>query len=214
MKTIFATFLILVLCSTSGCIGDSGSGSSASPAIVAAPSDGSGGTSDPTDPSGGGSGQSGNGSDPEQNQTSVSLTYYSLSVTEAPVSGWSLKTVTMTGSCATYQTKTYCWDDGMKTLASWTFGGQTMGPFNYTYWGLMTNASASDGYSLCFGGCSADYLTTGRDVSQNAVGTNIQSESNDTGNTVNEVFSQGVQSTATCTEANGVLNCGSFSINL
>lgn len=84
----------------------------------------------------------------------VSLTVFSASVTSAPIAGWVSKTYTATGHCTQYSGKTYCWDDGMKTLA-WQFNNFLYGPFTYSYFevnrqnGLLTSS---------YGGMSEDVL--------------------------------------------------------
>lgn len=145
----------------------------------------------------------------QSSAVAVQVTYHSLTRTTAPVQGWQSKTITMTGSCLVYLTKTYCWDDGVKTL-QWSSNNSFYGPFTYTYWGLNQNGQ---GMGICFGGCPSDLMSAPRLIS-NAVGTNITQSSLDTGNTVNDVFNLGVSHQLQCSEDNGVLDCGTFSVSL
>lgn len=132
-----------------------------------------------------------------------SLTYYKLSKTVAPVNGWITKTYTATGSCVVYLTKTYCWDDGVKTL-QWTSNNNTYGPYTYTYFGMKGNASS---WGLCNGVCTSDLMPLPRVISttlQNNIGAAV----------INNVFTNGVAVPVTCTETDGQLNCIDFVINL
>jgi hypothetical protein len=140
--------------------------------------------------------------------TTVSVTYRKLTKTTAPVSGWITKTITMTGACLDYQTRTYCWDDGLKTL-TWVNNGTTYGPYRYNYWGLMV----ANPYGLCFGGCTSSLMTAPTFISAQ-LGNNILNSSNDTGNTINQVLNTGTPVAQTCTDDNGTLTCPDFTINL
>jgi hypothetical protein len=138
--------------------------------------------------------------------TGIALTYYSKTMTEAPVSGWIYKTYTATGSCVIYLSKTYCWDDGMKTI-DFTANQFHYGPYTYTYWGMGLKSTGSP-WGPCYGGCEADLLA------QPTIMTNpiLIALPNPSG--VTEMFFQGTSTQVTCTESNGLLNCGDFTIDL
>jgi predicted small lipoprotein YifL len=121
----------------------------------------------------------------------VSLTYFSLSKTVAPVNGWVTKTYTATGSCVIYLTQTYCFDDGIKTL-TWVSNNFTYGPYTYTYWQNGNNQP-------CNGGCLVDTFATP------VVGGLVQTE-------VNKVFNLGVSHAVECDETDSKLDCGDFVI--
>ena len=132
-----------------------------------------------------------------------SLTYYKLSKTVAPINGWITKTYTATGSCVVYLTKTYCWDDGMKTL-QWSANNHTYGPYTYTYFGMQGNATT---WGPCNGACTSDLMPAPRVISaalQNNIGAGV----------INNVFTNGQAINVNCTEQSGQLNCIDFVINL
>jgi len=137
---------------------------------------------------------------PDPEQVTHFLRVYSLSKTEAPVNGWSFKTYTATGSCATHEGKTYCWDDGVKTITI-----PVIAPLTYTYFGVMPGGGI--GFQNCHGGCVGDYMTTPR-VIDGALAATITTA------TVNQIFSQGSTTDLDCVESAGVLNCGSVSIQV
>lgn len=138
----------------------------------------------------------------------VALTYYKLTKTTAPVNGWASKTVTMTGACVDYNSSRYCWDDGVHTLNPWVVNNYTYGPFSFSYFGTDGTVHA------CNGDCIGDVMTTPRILSvhlANVVSTTAQ----DTGNTVNEIMATGSATQVSCTiDANNLLNCIDFSIDL
>lgn len=132
-----------------------------------------------------------------------SLTYYKLSKTVAPVNGWITKKYTATGSCVVYLTKTYCWDDGVKTL-QWTSNNVTYGPFTYTYFGMQGTAAS---WGPCNGNCGSDLMPAPRVISatlENNIGAAV----------INNVFTNGAAVNVNCTETSGQLNCVDFVINL
>lgn len=131
--------------------------------------------------------------DPGQTRN-TSVTVYSLSKTEAPVNGWSAKTYTATGYCFTYMTKTYCADDGIKTI-DFTVNNFRYGPYTYTFWGVDQNNGP------CYGGCASDGLTTPKETTV-AVDQTI----------VSQIFSSGLSQTINCQESDTNLDCGAFSI--
>lgn len=136
--------------------------------------------------------------------TSIVLSIYSLSKTIAPVNGWVTKTVTLTAYCTEYESQTYCWDDGIQTIPSWTYNHFTYTNMNYTFWGLNGTSSS---FSTCSGGCSQDFL-------QNPTLINPQLRSEITIAETNDVLDNGTMTQVTCTEDNNTLNCGSFTLNL
>lgn len=142
--------------------------------------------------------------------TSVNLTYYSLTKTTEPQSGSGIHTtVTMTGSCASYQSKEYCWDDGIHSM-------HIGAPFNvtdtYTYWGLATSTN-SEGFTICFGSCPSDHMSSPLIVDA-TLSSGISAAMSDTDNSVSEIFSSGIEESVSCTELNNVLTCPSFTIQL
>ena len=127
------------------------------------------------------------------------LTVYALSKTEAPVNGWITKKYTATGYCMVYQTKTYCWDDGIKII-DFTSNGFRYGPFKYTFWGLGNTGP-------CYGGCVSDRLLEPTEMTREIL-------DNTTGQTgVDLVFSTGTARTIDCEETRTRLNCGTFGLD-
>ncbi len=141
----------------------------------------------------------------------MTVTYYKLTETFAPISGWVNKTYTATGSCAVIQTKTYCWDDGLKIIPSWKYNNFTYGPFGYNYWGLH-NSTSSSGYSHCGGGCTSSYMQTPRDVNKGSLLVNLNNANTPTD--VNSVFTYGTQVIENCLENSGKVTCSNFEITL
>lgn len=135
--------------------------------------------------------------------TNIPLTYYTLSRTSAPQAGWATKTYTATGHCVVYVTKTYCWDDGVKTLAWVDFSGTHYGPFCYTYWNMSQDAV---GWSKANGGLAQDLMPTPRLISS-ALSTNIGAAN------ITAMFA-GAATQVQCTESATAVNCGSFTIDL
>lgn len=130
---------------------------------------------------------------------SASLTYYKYTKTVAPFGGWPTKTYTATGSCISYNSKEYCWDDGLKTVVI-----PATGTYHYTYWGLDPENGS---WGPCSGGCLGDIMTTPIFLST-AISANINMVN------VNQVFNSGVPVTETCTETDSTVTCQTFSIDL
>lgn len=129
----------------------------------------------------------------------VSLTYYSVTKTVAPIGSWPAKTYTATGSCVIYNAKTYCWDDGTKTV---TIPG--VGSYTYSYWDQSMVGAA---LVSCSGGCGADPLTAPTVLS-------VVVETNLTLTAVNSVFSSGTSKAVTCTLTGTDLDCVDFVIDI
>lgn len=133
----------------------------------------------------------------------LNVTYYKLARTEAPIGGWPTKTYTATGYCVQYVSRTYCWDDGIKTV--------NIPPafvYNYTFWGFHGTGPSS--WNYCHGGCGTDVLTSPTYV--NAVlNTNINSNSQ---STVSAVLNTGIPKTVSCFDDGSTLSCGDFTIDL
>ncbi len=185
MKTLIKIIgLILIVIYFSGCAPVGGGGSAAADAKV-----------DPIAPSPGSPGA------PATPSSTVAVTYYSLSRTEAPISGWPTKTYTSIARCLVYATKNYCWDDGMKTL-TWVSGGTTYGPFYYSYLGITGTISS---YGPCHGGCVADPLTAPSFMTAGLT-TNI------TAAVINQIFSTGAATNESCTLSGSQITCSSFTV--
>ncbi len=137
----------------------------------------------------------------------VQLTYYSLSKTVYPVNGFTAgasHSYTATGSCVVYNSQTYCWDDGVKTVHFSDFSGNNYGPFTYDYWAQNLQGQS---IAACNGGCGTDPLTIPAIVSQNV-------ETALTLAKINLVFSSGQAKQVTCTLTGSDLDCVDFSIDL
>lgn len=143
---------------------------------------------------------------PTATPASTNLTYYSLSATRAPVNGWATKTYTSTGSCVVYQGNTYCWDDGMKTLA-WSSGGNNYGPYTYSYWNAGTWGGGQISFNI--GGVMETDLMTAPTLVTHNLEINLNSRAAPT-----TVLSTGTPHAVVCTENSGILNCGAFMIDL
>lgn len=133
------------------------------------------------------------------NQTQ-DITVYQRSKTEAPVNGWPTKQYTSTGSCAQVNSKTYCWDDGVKTL-QWSSNSVNYGPFTYSFFGVMPLGQS---ISSCHGGCIGDLVVNPTEVDQQL--------NNVIGVTVTDVLTHGVPTTVTCNVLGSDLDCASFNL--
>lgn len=182
MKNLVLIAIILVafsMCNV-GCVeGGGGSSAKSAPTNEIAP---------PADPS--------PGLTPGPN--TVSVTYYRLSRTEAPVNGWPNKTYTATGYCAEIQGATFCWSDGLKTL-QWVSNNFQYGPLTYNYFGLSTS---NGNPQTCHGGCADDYMDSPVLVTNQLL--NVLSAQD-----VQNVFDHGTPGSLNCEVNNGNLDCGS-----
>ncbi len=134
----------------------------------------------------------------------IALTYYSRTITiaSATING-TPTSIQGTGMCAQYLGATYCWDDGIKTLAG---GG-------YTYWGLKihTDTQLRNCPSM-YGHCVNDRLLTPTTMTANVIG-KLNTVVGSAHRTVAEVLAA-TAATVSCTETGGVLDCGIFAIDL
>lgn len=184
MKRLDLILIIALSWSLSACNDGGGGGSSSSASsAVSAPADTTTTDGGNTTPSAG-----------------VSVTYYSLSNTEAPVSGWSSKTFTGVGSCAIVNSVTYCWDDGIKTISTWSFNSSFFGPYYNTFWGYQTSSST------CINGCTADFYSSPQKITATLMARLGASN-------INAVINTGTPTTVTCTDNGSSLDCGSFTIS-
>ncbi len=132
--------------------------------------------------------------------STFSLTVYSITKTVAPQPLFITKTYTATGYCLVYESKTYCWDDGMKTVTLPSFGN-----FYYSYFNMSKNVV---GFSHSNGGMQSDLMTVPTVITPGG-GLAINMGAGD----VNLVLNTGTPSTATCLDTNGIVDCGSFTID-
>lgn len=155
---------------------------------------------DPADDSASSSSSSSSGG--SSGSASFQLTYYAFTKT---IATWTTSGVTHTlqgtGTCVTYNATTYCWDDGTKVSISPNVRVQ--------YWGLDNTFSTCPNFS---GQCSSDMMLAPRIMSANVVA-KLNTLIGSAHRTVAEVFASGTAAQATCTEAAGVVSCGSFTIN-
>jgi len=134
----------------------------------------------------------------------LTVTYYALAVTMNPTG--LTGAITVTGYCAQYQNNTYCWDDGIKTQTIQE--GQSFEHFNYSFWGL-TLAGNGVSAGACYGDCQSDSI-----LLPTTMTSNLQMEAVHAQATPNQVITEGVASTGTCTVANEILSCGNFTVDL
>lgn len=184
MKTTMIAFLMLSLMTLSACNGGGdGASEQASPKAVPK-SDGT-----PT-------------LNPDQENPAteaINVTYYSLSRTEAPVSGWLNKTYTATGYCAEILEKTYCWSDGLKIL-QWTYNNFQYGPLKYNYFEAHTSGGRAQ---TCYGGCVDDYMESPKLITAQLLQV-IPAED------IQNVFDHGDQNQMSCTLNETTMTCGSL----
>lgn len=138
--------------------------------------------------------------DPGNPPENVTLTTYTLSLTEAPVNGWVNKTYTATGTCTQYNAKTYCWDDGVQII-DFTSNNFRYGPYTYTFFRLQS------GPANCYGACVDDLL-----VQPTLIEGNVEAAINVA--TVSNVLANGTPETANCTKTGNTIDCGDFSVEV
>jgi hypothetical protein len=111
------------------------------------------------------------------------------------------------GMCVTYNTKRYCWDDGIITVPAFVGGdGVTYGPYTFTYFGIDKNPSAS-GYRNCNSFCANDPFSVPQVET-------VQVDSMIPVSTLNLIQLNGMPNRNICYEANGYLVCTDFTIDL
>lgn len=129
----------------------------------------------------------------------VSVTYHQRTATRVPSPTlYPSRSYTATGFCAIYLARTYCWDDGTKTVITGFTG-------YYSYWGLFFNGHGG----LSLGNTYSDDVMAAPRVVAGAVASNINSVSL---GTVASVLT-GTSTTLECTDNAGVVDCGDFVID-
>lgn len=123
----------------------------------------------------------------------VSLSVYSLTGAVAASGG---VTLSGTGSCAVYLTRTFCWDDGTKV-----FAGDTRG---YQYFGIEAGPASCPNF---FGACDDDPFSTPTEPSSDTI-SKMPANRRPFG-----VLSSGAETVVDCTEHGGVLTCPTFMID-
>lgn len=122
----------------------------------------------------------------------VIVTYYSKSITEVI---WGARSYTATGFCTVINSKTYCWDDGVKTVLAPVL------PQYFTFWGRTTSSGG-----VCHGGCSTS------DVMLEPIEMTPSITLNLTQVKINSVLA-GTPIDATCSESSGILDCVDFQVD-
>jgi hypothetical protein len=128
----------------------------------------------------------------------VAVTLYQAARTEAPVNGWPTKTYTAQATCFQYLSKIYCADDGVKTV---TIPG--LGPFTYTYFGIMTSGAS---FGICSGGCTNSHFLSMRLLTSSlmiAIGTQV-----------NQILNSGAATQISCSDDGATLSCPGFQVAL
>jgi hypothetical protein len=129
----------------------------------------------------------------------IPVNYKALIRTEAPVNGWPNKTYTAVGYCATINSSTFCWSDGLKTL-TWTSNNFTYGPLYYNYWEVHTGSGGLA--ESCHGGCVDDFMTAPVLVTPQLL-QRIPAQK------IQDVFDQGGGGSLNCTVNGSTYDCGS-----
>lgn len=141
--------------------------------------------------------------------TTFQLTYKSMTVSRAPVNGFSNKTYVSTGSCVSYQSQTYCWDDGLKDL-NFTYMHVAVGG-NYSYFNF---GPYSGGFDVAPGQLTTDTMTAPTLITANITSKFNAHLSSEPSQSPDYVNTHGTSHSVTCYESNGILECGDFSIDL
>lgn len=144
---------------------------------------------------------------PAPSAQATTVTVYSVTQTMAPQGSFPSWKITFTGSCTVYLTKTYCWDDGIKTLHIPGIPSST-----YTFWSVGHAAGVLNS-TTCHGACDSDTMTQPTEVTVE-VASLMQVFEYETGIAPSNVFSAGVATQASCTDDGTTLDCGSFQVTL
>lgn len=141
----------------------------------------------------------------------IPLTYYKLTkVTNN--AGNTGRSYTATGSCVQYNSKTYCWDDGIK---SFVFAGTT---FSYDYWNESRDAGNSNywgtgnDWAYTSGEVIADFMTSPTLMSAHLTSSIASPGAGAPSATL--VFQNGTPVSVSCTLTGNSLGCGDFMIDL
>lgn len=138
--------------------------------------------------------------------TAIPLTIYSLSRTIAPSTSYPTLTFTALASCAEYNGRQYCWDDGLHS----TTGGPIT--FSDNYFGLQTHATTGNPQS-CKLTCNSSYMAPIRDVtayrnlSMIVLGGTLGQE-------IDHILANGTPTQTSCTLEDDTLTCGTLVINV
>jgi hypothetical protein len=150
---------------------------------------------------------------PTPSAQSASVTVYSITQTKAPLQPYPSKTITVTGSCLVYLTKTYCFDDGLKTISAGPgFNPANWTTYGYTFWGVG-QAGGMANSQTCWGGCVTDSMSQPTEVTVDQSNL-MQTQEIETGVTMSDVFSSGTAAQVNCTDDGTTLDCGTFQVTL
>jgi hypothetical protein len=141
--------------------------------------------------------------------TPIQVMYYSKTILRnLSIDGYAFSQTAVTGSCATVQAKTYCWDDGLKGFVNATNPntGVSYGQKYFTYWGIHKNNSNQ------FSNCSATCLNDVFALPLNMV--SPLSSGWTTQGAINTIMQTGVLHTEDCLENSGKVTCPSVEITL
>jgi len=196
-STRFLALVMSLVCLTA--CNESGTG----PAVASAPVDGG---SPALDPGGDPDPVLADPGDPVVEPTVIPLTIYTLSRTIAPSTSYPSLTFTALASCVEYDSRQYCWDDGLHQ----TTGGPIT--FNDNYFGLQAHATTGNPQT-CKLSCNASYMSTIRDVtsyrniSMVVLGGTLGQE-------IDHILATGTATNTSCTLSGQTLTCGTLVISL
>jgi hypothetical protein len=149
---------------------------------------------------------------PSPTSSPIAVTVYTKSTTVAPVNGFPGDFVTLTGSCVVYSGNTYCWDNGVQSITT-TVSHLTTTSY-YFFW-TIGQMSVNGSLNICWGACPYDIMSVPTLI-DTTLTNNIQSSfavDHEAQSTPSAVISSGTQTHVSCTENNGLLDCGTFTID-
>lgn len=147
-----------------------------------------------------------------------SLTYYTASVTRTPQpANYSWINYTSIGYCAVYNSKTYCWDDGIHVVNFPIVAGHTFLTWYQSYWNICAAYIAGSTFEYCGGDEGREdnngvELVTTDDLMVTPILMDQAITINVPAGALNAVL-HGTPNTVSCSETDGIVDCGTFQID-
>lgn len=138
---------------------------------------------------------------PPQN---VTLTYYTMTRTIAPSTSNPGLTFTATASCFEYESRQFCWDDGIHTIPA--------GPYQDNYFGLQNHVSTGSPQS-CKLSCNSSWMQSIREVT-NRRNLTLIVLGGTLGQEVDHILANGTMAQTSCTLEDDELTCGNMVIDV
>lgn len=136
----------------------------------------------------------------------VNVTYYTLTrISHPTIQSQPVGDITLTAYCSLFNDIMYCWDDGVQFLSGIVISGVSQQPIFQTYFGI--GYAGRDNIYYCGFNCQVDPVPA-----PVIVGPKFRAIVGD--EVIQEVFTNGTAQTKTCTQAEDIVDCGTFQIDL